>query len=70
MTASEYQLWLATLTFEQRQAVEMAVGVVMDSLLMLEGRMSITEAEILKQNEQIKYMNTRIYQLERRVGLA
>jgi hypothetical protein len=46
MTASEYQLWLATLTFEQRQAVEMAVGVVMDSLLMLEGRMSYRSRDI------------------------
>jgi hypothetical protein len=69
VTASEYQTWLSTLTFEQRAAVEQAVGVVMDALLMLEGRISNNEAELKRQDEQIKYMNTRICELERITGL-
>ena len=65
MTATEYQLWLGTLTMEQRAAVEQAVGIVMDSLLMLEGRMAVTEAEIKAQGEQIAAHDKRITALER-----
>ena len=65
MTATEYQLWLGTLTMEQRAAVEQAVGIVMDSLLMLEGRMAVTEAEIRAQSVLIAAHDKRITALER-----
>ncbi len=58
VTGTEYQIWLETLTPEQRSAVQTAVSVVMDSLVMLEGRMAKSEAEI-------KLMNKRITKLER-----
>lgn len=62
---SEYQNWLATLTPAQRAAVETAVGIVMDSLVMLEGRMAVSEAEIKRQNERIAELNRRIDHIER-----
>ena len=70
MTATEYQLWLGTLTMEQRAAVEQAVGIVMDSLLMLEGRMAVTEAEIKAQGEQIAAHDKRITALERTLPIV
>ena len=70
MTATEYQLWLGTLTIEQRTAVEQAVGVVMDSLLMLESRMSVSEAEMKQISELIAAQDVRITALEHAVGIA
>jgi predicted nucleic acid-binding Zn-ribbon protein len=67
MTESEYQNWLHTLTPEQRAAVERAVGIVMDSLVMLEGRMAHSEAEMKHMSELIKAQDQRITALEQRV---
>jgi tRNA(Phe) wybutosine-synthesizing methylase Tyw3 len=65
LNSTEYQTWLGTLTNEQRSAVELAVGIVMDSLLMLEGRMAVSEAELKEMNEKIALMTKRIEKLER-----
>lgn len=65
MTSTEYQVWLATLTPEQRAAVEQAVGVVMDALVMLEGRMAKSDAEMKLINKHIGQLNKRIDSLER-----
>jgi hypothetical protein len=43
MTNTEYQDWLATLTTGQRAAVEIAVGVMMNMLLGLDGRVAACE---------------------------
>ncbi len=64
MTAPEYHKWLATLTIEARAAVEQAVGIVMDSLLMLEGRMAVSEVELKQMSVDIEMMNKRISELE------
>ncbi len=69
MTAPEYHKWLETLTIEQRTAVQQAVGIVMDALLMLEGRMAKSEAEIKQMNELIKAQDKRITTLEYTVGI-
>ncbi len=53
MTGNEYAIWLATLTPKQRTAVQQAVGIVMDSLLMLEGRMAKSEAEVTALNKRL-----------------
>lgn len=50
---SEYLAWLATLTPEQRAAVEQAVGIVMNALLMLETRMAKSEAEMIVMNKRL-----------------
>jgi hypothetical protein len=57
LTGSEYQSWLSSLTAEQRAAVTQAVGIVMDMLLMLEGRMDKSETEqrkIIKRIERVE----------------
>jgi hypothetical protein len=57
MTGTEYQLWLSTLTPEQRAAVELAVGVMMNMLLGLDSRVAAceeTHRDIVKRLDRIE----------------
>ena len=65
MIVTEYQAWLGTLTPDQRAAVEQAVGIAMDMLLVLEGRMAVSEAEIKAQWDMIHAQNKHIDKIER-----